>query len=283
MSIIDKIRNFIRREGRSIYIGNRAIVSLSRSSLQPFEGSASIFLGDGEKRCDQVLRATVVGPRASVGASMRIGGRGDTPVSCSVQLGLFSIYVSSEHRLARRFAGWVKRRRPKGLHFNLSAYRLDGEFIVSGHRGRNDDFPELYIVINRVLFGSERFTKLASPASEREIHLAEGSYTVRFTPIEAVLKRPRWPFAKRFRMVDWEVVSGAGGRDGIPIPGKGENSWDCDEDAAFSGSMPAATIEEAIGKLVGDILRDRTRRSGTSWVPERGPAEPAPTISIAPN
>lgn len=78
-------------------------------------------------------------------------------------------------------------------------------------------------------------------------------------------KRPRW-FAKRWLRVDIDMNEG----QRIPIPGKGENSWDCDDDACFGSSVSAKSIEEAIGKLVGDCLKTRRERGGPENWNDRG-------------
>jgi hypothetical protein len=46
---------------------------------------------------------------------------------------------------------------------------------------------------------------------------------------------------------------------GIPIPGKGENAWDCGEDAALSMTTPVNTIPEVIGQLVAYVPHVRER------------------------
>jgi hypothetical protein len=48
----------------------------------------------------------------------------------------------------------------------------------------------------------------------------------------------------------------------IPVPGKGENSWDMDDDAIHSMSVAGASVENAVGQLVIDALRTRARYGG---------------------
>ena len=56
----------------------------------------------------------------------------------------------------------------------------------------------------------------------------------------------------------------------IPVPGKGENSWDCDDDAHYSASGPYRTVAEAVSSMVAGVYRDRTRYgSGPEWQPAR--------------
>jgi hypothetical protein len=59
----------------------------------------------------------------------------------------------------------------------------------------------------------------------------------------------------------------------IPIPGKGESGYGCDEDALFGGSYPARTIDEAIGQVVASALRTRRRYGGENWRPAPKPVE----------
>lgn len=85
----------------------------------------------------------------------------------------------------------------------------------------------------------------------------ERSYKANVTLYEAIWKRPRW-FAKKVKCANIEMLD----NEQIPIPGKGENSYDCDDDTIFSMSVPAESIEEGVGKLVADVLRIRMKRMG---------------------
>lgn len=93
---------------------------------------------------------------------------------------------------------------------------------------------------------------------EREIlvPMPEKSYPATATLAEWVWKRPRW-FAKRLKRVSIDIPGG------IPFPGKGENSWDCGDDATFGITTgECRSIAEGVGQLVGSVLRDRVRNGG---------------------
>lgn len=80
---------------------------------------------------------------------------------------------------------------------------------------------------------------------------------------ERTWRRPRWPLV-------WHRRVGADvdmGKDPIPFPGKGENSWDCGEDALYGSSNHATTASEAIAKVVESVLRSRHRHGGRDWMP----------------
>lgn len=53
----------------------------------------------------------------------------------------------------------------------------------------------------------------------------------------------------------------------VSKPGKGENSWDQGDDATFSMSTPARTVEEAVANFIHDTLRTRIRRGWRNGMP----------------
>lgn len=56
----------------------------------------------------------------------------------------------------------------------------------------------------------------------------------------------------------------------IPIPGKGENSWDCEDTATYSLSTGSAkSHQEAALKLMDYIMRTRWRHGGSKWCPQQ--------------
>lgn len=106
------------------------------------------------------------------------------------------------------------------------------------------------------------------------VHMPERGY--RGTAVRTLTT---WGFERLPRLFDRQMshveIKMAEGEQ-IPFPGKGENSWDCGEDATYSASGPARTIEEAVGNLIGSTLERRRRHGGENWVPE---AAKAPAIS----
>ena len=76
-------------------------------------------------------------------------------------------------------------------------------------------------------------------------------------------KRPRWPWPKRIRRATIVMDTP------VPTPGKGENSWDCDEDATYESTLPAATAGEALTKLRASIMARREKYGGKNWIPAK--------------
>lgn len=103
---------------------------------------------------------------------------------------------------------------------------------------------------------------------ETVIPMPEGNYpaTVRLT--RAMWRRRRWPLSRRVVLrghVEMKVP--------IPVPGKGENSWDIDDDAHYGVTCPARSVSEAVSAVAQGALRDRERYAGPNWRPAGGWAE----------
>lgn len=107
---------------------------------------------------------------------------------------------------------------------------------------------------------TERTTKI-------EVNLPEGAYTGVCELEHRLVGRSRW-----FNQKIGYAKIGLDAPHGIPVPGKGENDYDLDDDAIYMFSTQARTPADAVGQLVGRVLHLRWSRGGTSW----RPAPPAP-------
>lgn len=107
------------------------------------------------------------------------------------------------------------------------------------------------------------------------VPMPEGPYRARVTFWRYTHRRPRWPwswfprvsYSYDLKVLDRPTPDGPkpdpDGRDGyIPIPGKGENAWDCGGDGHFALSGPGRTIARAVGDMVAGVYRDRIRHGG---------------------
>lgn len=50
----------------------------------------------------------------------------------------------------------------------------------------------------------------------------------------------------------------------------GDNDWDLEDDAIFSGTYPAATVEDALSAVRASVMRQRQRNGGIGWIPDAG-------------
>ncbi len=115
------------------------------------------------------------------------------------------------------------------------------------------------------VLGRRSCTNSLIEARDVLVPMPERAYSAKAELREWVWRRPRWPFAMRVKRVSIELP------EGIPFPGKGENSWDCGDDATFGITTgPCSSIAEGVGVLVGSVLKDRVRHGGwDSWTWKR--------------
>lgn len=95
------------------------------------------------------------------------------------------------------------------------------------------------------------------------IQLPEGEYQFKGSTYIGVWKRPRW-LATRDRIyhVDFDPP--------LPIPGKGTESYNCDDDGTYGCSGPAESLEAFLQQQVKQTLEHRERYGGKKWTPREG-------------
>jgi hypothetical protein len=111
------------------------------------------------------------------------------------------------------------------------------------------------------LLGRSKYSERTLDGRNATISMPEADYPVTIRLYEASWKRPRWPFPRR--IIKAEVKS----EKGVPVPGKGENSWDCGEDAIFSSTFPCGGFEEAAAEFARGALSTRGKYGGLNWRP----------------
>lgn len=112
--------------------------------------------------------------------------------------------------------------------------------------------------LDNLLLGKQRYRSEDLETMTGTLQLDEG-YEVQCRRFVAEWKRERWPVPTRLIRVEIKVPAG------VPIPGKGESGWDCEDDAIYGVTMPAATIEEAAQKFIADVQQTRRKRGGRDW------------------
>jgi hypothetical protein len=140
------------------------------------------------------------------------------------------------------------------------------------------------------LFGKEKYWEEELSVHDACVPMPESVYPVKVTLFLAHWKRPRLPWGRTMRRARVLVSPNEYGRPpsgddpgsgSIPTPGKGENSWDCDQDGTCSMTCEATTVEEAAASMFQSVMRDRRRYgSGFSWRPVK--VEHAPTSPVGP-
>lgn len=106
------------------------------------------------------------------------------------------------------------------------------------------------------LFGKSECVRTVLDERDILVPMPEKAYEAHAKLMLYQWKRPRW-FTKEFKRVEIDVP------EGLPMEGKGENSWDCGKDATFGITTGQCnTIAEGVGILVGSVLKDRIKYGG---------------------
>lgn len=90
-----------------------------------------------------------------------------------------------------------------------------------------------------------------------KIPMPEGVYPAVAKIERCTWKRPRW-FGRTRTYVSVDVPKG------IPFAGKGENSWDCDDDGLFGYSSEGDSLDRAVAKGVESVLSSRRKYGNAS-------------------
>lgn len=119
----------------------------------------------------------------------------------------------------------------------------------------------------RTVFGLSRLTTTEGESGMTKVPTPEGEYPAAWVevisesrylgPLGKVRDRIMGP--NRHRYIKLEVPGG------IPVEGKGENSWDCGMDGIFGTS--GKTVAEAVGNCARSVLRYRERYGGPHNLP----------------
>lgn len=115
-----------------------------------------------------------------------------------------------------------------------------------------------------IIFGRKKYSESNKHSFDDVIEMPEGDYPAKIQLYIASWERPRWPITHSIMRAEIEVEGG------IPVPGKGENSWDMEDDAVYGITMTAASIEEAKQKTRDSVLRDRIKYAHEGWIPDKG-------------
>lgn len=203
-------------------------------------------------------------PGGSVQLALTVGGVEDQ-LRLSISLWFVALYFSIEN------CAWIARWKPassyqgKETSFTIHDWSLwwsiwHDEYVWHSKtpRWRIGSFN-----ITDFFLGRAKYTKIDGESTPVMIPMPEGEYPAIVTFYQQTWKRPRWPVAKRR---DGAKVNAG---QGVPIPGKGENSWDCGEDAIFSSGSSTTTMEGAIQDFIASVMHTRERYGGKNWQPEK--------------
>jgi len=132
-----------------------------------------------------------------------------------------------------------------------------------------------------MLKGKHKYERREADRRQFLLPFLEGLYNVEVIKFDRTDSYTHWPTR---RMVSWEVRAGyyegppneANWKDKpIPVEGKGENSWDCDEDATWSISFPGPPYKKDLNTpylaalyFWHSMMKSREQRGSAKWIPQ---------------
>lgn len=199
------------------------------------------------------------GKRAHWAAATVQLGNGDSQSEVTFHIGLprlFSWFFTVGHpRLERRDEREIGVRLYEG-YLTLALWK-----DPNGWSSTQPRWWEMSVNIPDLLLGKAKYSQRTLETGSSIFPMPEQVYPVKWELFESTWKRPRWRIQRLVRCeLEFPVP--------IPIPGKGENSWDCGDDAIWSQTSPESDPEKAIGALQRDVLKRRAQYGGTDWRPE---------------
>ena len=206
-------------------------------------------------------------PRLSVGVGLATH---EEALAWHFCIGLVNLYFHLDYWPLHRWLG-EKTKRPDQKYGNgreIGFSIFDGAVMIDlwndPMETRCKEDPKwwhTYIVVKDVFLGRADYSTRILKTSRVEVPMPEANYSATVKIEEATWKRPRWPWP--LRHIRAEITPDVP----IPSPGKGENSWDCGEDATHSMTCAATNEQEAVAALVKSVLDDRYRHGGKDWRP----------------
>jgi hypothetical protein len=185
-----------------------------------------------------------------------------------------NLYVTFENVIPRR---WAKNH---NWSHNTGLTWIEWSLRIELHHSGNDCFycdgygehPKRwtgwskYIDFRDLLMGHNDYKSEVIETHPALVTMPEGHYPGTVTINRATWTRRRWPFSlyPKVRVDSRIEVPG-----GVPVPGKGENSYDCDEDAICSTGSSTPTVAAAVAQITKSALETRERYGGKNWLPEK--------------
>lgn len=194
-------------------------------------------------------------------------GHFDDAISFHVSAIIFSLWLTLEQfTLSRWISNKIKRPDQKygngrtiGFKWYEDRLWIDLWDDPMEHRSVDPSWWHITIVPVDILLGPTKCSNREIARHRVEIPMPEACYPATVVIQEWEWKRSRWPFPKR--LIRSEITPDTP----VPFPGKGENSWDCGEDATSSMTCCADTPLKAVVAMVKSVLEDRYRHGGKMW------------------
>ena len=194
-------------------------------------------------------------------ASVDVGGEDDLKFSLAIPLLAFWLHIENllPHTCLPRSGS-----RTTGLRIFSGAIWVD-LWNDNSWGGRDKPWYQSWnLSLADTFLGQQLYGERPLGDGRVTVDMPEGLYPATVTLFESSWHRPRWPRTRR--LLRATITPDLP----IPIPGKGENSWDCEDDATSSLTCPVATAAAAAATLRESCMETRQRHGGPNWVPDAG-------------
>lgn len=217
-----------------------------------------------DRHGESVVRATVErSTRPALGVSLRLASETDTDmVRAGVYLGRMRLTVGARGNGLRALlsGAGIKRRL-----LSAEVYRWDDEGVVSGativqaHLWSPDDGSDqrhVWLNVTDKLWGRRQHTDKVLEEREVQVWLPEATYPCTARLVERTVTRPRSPFQRFTRFVEFYDCAAV-------VPRRKSDSFAHIDDGRVC--VEAQSIEQGLGVLTGRILQDRRQYGGQRW------------------
>jgi hypothetical protein len=196
----------------------------------------------------------------------------DGEIKAFIAFAPFAVWFALEdYKLIERLLPGINEREVSISAHNKCIY---WSFWMDPQRGRSDEpaYRRGSFAWDDFVFGKQTIEREVIKATERvAIPMPEGVYLGNSTIERFTYRRPRArTLTKTMASVTMDPRENKAFKP-IPVPGKGENDYDIDEDALYSMSRqvePNATHADAVAEVVRSVLKTRWQRGGKNWRPE---------------
>ena len=248
--------------------------------MKKFNYRKSWFFNDSRK-----ISFEIAGWGCNPSLGIRVDGD-DLRLIVNISFGI-GIWLSFTRFLPKRFYpkyysdfgyGWLPDEREVAIRFHHGSLWWD--FWVSDQwssYSKNRTWRKGCWRIVDGIKGKHTYTKKEIDRREFVLPFLEGCYNVEIIKYDRTDKWTRW-FTQKIICFEARAGYYEGGQWielGIPVEGKGENSWDCDEDATYSMYFPGHPIHKGVYSCYEaalyfwhSMMMNREKYGSAKWLPE---------------
>lgn len=212
------------------------------------------------------------------------GGEGDITFHIALGFGIWITFAGfiPNKWYPRYYSTYTKNKLPEERELSISIHGgcLWWDFWVSENWSsytKNKTWRKGNIDFRRLIMGKHKCEWKEIERRQFMLPFLEGNYNVEVIKSYRFDIWQRWPMKKT---ISYEVIAGyyENGEfiaKPVPVEGKGENSWDCDEDATYSCYFPGPpyrkenkTCFDAALYFWHSMMKSRERYGSAQWIPQ---------------